>query len=73
MQTPKTSSVAFKVTGNWKNQSNELKKSYSQLTEEDLKFEPGKENELLSRIENRLHKNRAEVINLIKNAQVKKA
>lgn len=72
MDTPKTSTVAFKMTGNWNDQSKELKKSYGQLTEEDLKFESGKENELLTRIENRLHKSRPDVINLIKKAQVKK-
>jgi hypothetical protein len=57
---------AFKITGNWANQSKELKGKFSQLTDEDLKFETGKENELLKRVETRLNKNREEVINIIK-------
>lgn len=64
---------AFKITGNWANQSKELKNKFSQLTDEDLKFETGKENELLKRVENRLNKDRQEVINIIKKGQPKTA
>ena len=60
---------AFKITGNWANQSKELIGKFSQLTDEDLKFETGKENELLKRVETRLNKNREEVINIIKKGQ----
>jgi phosphoserine aminotransferase len=59
----------FKITGNWEKQSKQLAKKFSQLTKADLKLESGKDNELLERIETRLNKNRAEVINLIKNCQ----
>ena len=62
---------AFKITGNWANQSKELIGKFSQLTDEDLKFETGKENELLKRVETRLNKNREEVINIIKKGQPK--
>ena len=61
----------FKITGNWANQSKELKGKFSQLTDEDLKFETGKEHELLKRVETRLNKNREEVINIIKKGQPK--
>lgn len=61
----------FKVTGNWAAQSKQLKENYSQLTDADLKFEIGKENELLSRVETRLNKQREEVINIIKKVQPK--
>lgn len=54
----------FKIIGNWAKQSSELKDQFSALTDADLKFEPGKENELLTRVENRLDKNREEVIEL---------
>jgi len=67
METTKNKTAeTFKMTGNWDTQSKQLKKNYSQLTDADLKFEPGKENELLSRIQTRLNKNREEVIGIIK-------
>ena len=47
--------------------SKKLKEKYPQLTDSDLKFEPGKESELLSRLESRLKKTREEVIELINN------
>jgi hypothetical protein len=60
---------SFKIKGNWATQSKELKGKFSQLTDEDLKFETGKENDLLKRVETRLNKNREEVINIIKKGQ----
>jgi hypothetical protein len=61
----------FKMVGNWTEQSKELKTKFAQLTDDDLKFETGKENELLKRVETRLNKNREEVINIIKKGQHK--
>lgn len=66
-------SEAFKISGDWKVQSKELKNKFSQLTDEDLKFENGKENDLLNRVEKRLNKKRDEVINIINKAQPKTA
>lgn len=63
----------FKVTGNWKNQSKQLKEKFTQLTDTDLKFETGKEAELIGRLQTRLGKNREEVIGIIKKSQVEKA
>lgn len=60
------STPAFTITGNWTNQSKQLKEKFPQLTDADLKFETGKENDLLKRVETRLNKNREEVINIIK-------
>ncbi|MGM0479943.1 MAG: hypothetical protein ACQERC_12050 [Bacteroidota bacterium] len=62
---------AFKISGDWKTQSKELKNKFSQLTDADLKFENGKENDLLNRVEKRLNKKRDEVINIINKAQPK--
>lgn len=67
-KTPET----FKITGNWDAQSKQLKQKFSQLTDADLKFETGKENELLGRVETRLNKKREEVINIINKAQTEK-
>lgn len=62
----------FKITGNWKDQSKALKGKFSQLTDADLIFETGKENDLLNRLETRLNKGREEVINIIKKGQPEK-
>ena len=58
----------FKVTGDWASQSKQLKEKFAQLTDSDLKFEAGKEHELLGRLETKLNKKRDEVINIIKKA-----
>lgn len=69
--TQKKTSEGFKITGNWDNQSKELKGKFKQLTDADLKVETGKENEMLKRVETRLNKNREEVINIINKVQHK--
>jgi hypothetical protein len=56
----------FKISGDWNVQSKNLKDKFSSLTDADLKFEIGKENELLTRIESKLNMKRDEVINIIK-------
>ncbi len=67
-KTPET----FKIIGNWGDQSKKLKEKFSQLTDSDLKFETGKEDELLQRIETRLNKKRDEVVNILKKGQAEK-
>lgn len=59
----------FKMTGNWEQQSNLLKEKFPQLTVSDLKFVEGKENELLTRVQERLNKGREEIINIIRKGQ----
>lgn len=63
----------FKITGDWSSQAKQLKAKFNQLTESDLKLEPGKDHELLARVEKRLNKNRNEVINIIKKGQAPEA
>jgi hypothetical protein len=63
----------FKIVGDWAVQSKKLREKFSQLTDEDLKFEPGKEVDLLTRLETRLNKRRDEVINIIKKGQPTKS
>jgi len=72
-ETQNKTAETFKMTGNWETQSKELKTKFSKLTDSDLKFETGKESELLGRIQTRLNKNREEVIGIIKNVQTEKA
>jgi uncharacterized protein YjbJ (UPF0337 family) len=74
METPKDKGEqAFKVTGDWAVQSKQLKEKFSQLNDEDLKFEEGKDEELLTRIEKKLNKKREEVMNIIKKGEPAKA
>lgn len=61
---------SFKIKGNWTEQARLLKDKYGALTDSDLKFEPGKENDLLKRVEFRLNKKRDEVINIINKCEV---
>jgi len=56
----------FKIIGNWAVNSRLLKNKFSQLTDFDLKFDEGKEIDLLDRVGNRLRKNREEVMDLIR-------
>jgi hypothetical protein len=62
----------FKIVGNWDDQSKRLKEKFAQLTDADLKFETGKESDLLTRVETRLNKKREEVINIIRKGQPEK-
>lgn len=63
------STETFKMTGNWKKQTLLLQDKFAQLTDADLRYEEGKEEELLDRIEARIHKKRDEVINIIRKGQ----
>ncbi len=59
----------FTMTGNWEKQARRLREKFPQLTEADVKFEVGKESELLKRLETKLNKKRDEIINIIKKEQ----
>ena len=60
---------AFKITGNWDKQSKQLKEEYPQLTDADLNFVFGKENDLLKRIGAKLNKKNEEVVNILRKGQ----
>jgi hypothetical protein len=60
---------SIKIKEDWHKQSEKLQKKFSQLTNEDLQFESGKEDDLLDRIGSRLLKSREEVIGIIKKIQ----
>lgn len=61
----------FKIKGDWSKQSSALKDRFPQLTNDDLKFENGKESELFKRLETKLNKNRNEIIDVLKTNQEK--
>lgn len=71
--TPNKNTDTFKVTGNWDQQSKLLKEKYAGLTDSDLKFEMGKENDIINHMSSRLNKKREEVISILNKTQVEKA
>ena len=60
---------SFKITGDWNLQSRILKEKFPQLTDADLRFEQGKDEDMLGRVVTRLNKKREEVINIIRKGQ----
>ena len=58
--------IPFTINGNWEEQAKNLKAKFEHLTDGDLRFEPGKENEMIKSMEARLYKTRDEVISIIK-------
>lgn len=66
MEVSKNTNVPFTITGNWALQTEQLKKKYPQLTDADLKFETGQEDQLVQRVVARLNKNQEHVIAILK-------
>jgi len=60
----------YKVTGDWGRQSSLLIEQYPELTDDDLEFEEGKEDELIQRLEFRLNIRHDEVVNIIRKGQL---
>jgi uncharacterized protein YjbJ (UPF0337 family) len=54
-----------KVTINWNDQMRKLKEKFSILTDKDLRFEQGKLDEMVSRIQMKVGKTRHEIYQLI--------
>ena len=52
----------LKLKGAWNQIKGKAKQSYADLTEDDLLYEEGKEDELLGRLQNKLGKSRDEVV-----------
>ena len=53
------------LKGNWNELKGKLKQRFSNLTDDDLLFSEGKEDELLGRLQKRLGKSKDEVKRLI--------
>ena len=51
----------LQIKGNWNEVKGKLKQKYAQLTDDDLTFTEGKEDELLGRIQQRLGKDKEQV------------
>lgn len=55
----------FRIHGNWNQIKGKLKQQWGNLTDDDLMFEEGKEDELLGRIQRRTGKSREEIVSYI--------
>lgn len=53
------------VTGNWNEQKGKLKAKFISLTDADLKYEDGKKDEMLTRIQTKLGKTKEEFAEII--------
>ena len=62
----------FKITGSWDEKSKKLKEQHPELTDADLQFEPGKENELIPRLQSRLKLTHEQVVDAIKSVNLEK-
>lgn len=51
----------LKLKGNWNEVKGKVKKAYADLTEDDLLYEEGKDDELLGRIQKKIGKSKEEV------------
>jgi len=60
-------STEDRIKGNWKELSGKLKASYGELTNDDLAYQEGKEDELIGRIQKRIGKGKEEVKKIIDN------
>jgi uncharacterized protein YjbJ (UPF0337 family) len=59
------SALMDKIRGNWQQIKGELKQRYAQLTDNDLIFAEGQEDQLLGRLQEKLGKTKEEVMNEI--------
>ncbi|AFD05999.1 CsbD family protein [Solitalea canadensis] len=56
----------LELKGKWNEIKGKIKQSYADLTDDDLKYEEGKQDELLGRLQQKLGKSRDELISWIK-------
>ena len=55
----------LRIKGNWNEKKGKLKQQYGQLTDDDLAYTEGKEDELEGRLQQRLGKSKDEVRKII--------
>jgi len=54
------------LKGKWNEMKGKAKQSYADLTDDDLKYEEGKDDELVGRLQQKLGKTREDVIDWLK-------
>lgn len=57
----------LRFKGNWNEVKGKIKQKWGDLTDDDLKFQEGKEDELVGRIQRKTGESREEVIKYINN------
>ncbi len=57
----------LKLKGDWNETKGKIKKAYADLTDDDLKHEEGKDDQLVGRLQKKLGKTKQDVINWIEN------
>lgn len=55
----------MKLKGNWNEAKGKMKQEYGELTDDDLKYEEGKEDEWMGKMQKKLGKTKDEVIDWI--------
>ena len=58
-------SSEFKLRGNWNELKGKIKQQYAELNDDDLKYEEGKDDELIGRIQKKIGKTKEDVISWI--------
>jgi len=56
----------LEIKGKWNEVKGKIKQQYSDLTDDDLRYEEGKDDELLGRLQKKLGKSRDELVKWIK-------
>jgi uncharacterized protein YjbJ (UPF0337 family) len=56
----------LELQGDWNQIKAKIKQAYAHLTDDDLKYEDGKDDELLGRLQEKLGKGRDELVKWIK-------
>jgi uncharacterized protein YjbJ (UPF0337 family) len=56
----------LELKGKWNEMRGKVKKAHSDLTDDDLRYEEGKDDELLGRLQQKLGKSREELITWLK-------
>ncbi len=57
----------LKLKGSWNETKGKMKQAYGDLTDDDLKYEEGKDDEFVGRLQTKLGKTKDEVIKWIDN------
>jgi len=58
---PNNSSRSLKMKGNWNEMKGKIKQKYANLTDDDLLYEEGKEDELYGRIQKKTGRTKEEI------------
>ena len=61
MQTSENSSAGLKIKGNWNEVKGKIKQKYANLTDNDLLYEEGKEDELFGRLQKKTGQSKDEI------------